>query len=98
MRSLVGKRLGEDQVAGGQVDFHIFFVEVQIENPVALGGVQGEVLDFIAQVRRGKGESRTKARKENQSRQAAQHIISLNECVKNPAAGVYVARGEKDAR
>ena len=52
-------RLGEDQVAGAQVYLHIFFVEVKIENAIALGGIKGDVLDFIAQVRRGKGESRT---------------------------------------
>ena len=32
--------VGEDQVAGGQVDLHIFFVEVQIDHTIALGGVQ----------------------------------------------------------
>jgi hypothetical protein len=35
------------------------------------------VLDFIAQVGRGKGKSRTEARQEDQSRQEAEHIISL---------------------
>jgi len=63
--------------ARAKVDFQILFVKVQIDDAIALIGVERNVLDFVSQVRRRDGESGAEARKENQSRKETEHLISL---------------------
>jgi hypothetical protein len=70
-------RLGKDQVAGGEVHLYIFFVEIKIDNAIALSGIKFGVLNFITEIRRRKGEGRAQARENNESRQEAEHLISL---------------------
>ena len=41
-------RLGEDQVTGCQIDLEIFLGEVEIEDAIALIGVESDVLHSIA--------------------------------------------------